>query len=90
LGNNNRRLATVLTCVCGAEFVKTSTGFSTGGATVADVELLASITKSLAMTPNQFKVKASGGIRTKQDAMAMLKAGASRIGASRGVNICSE
>lgn len=65
----------------GAAFVKTSTGFSTGGATVADVELLRK-----AVGPN-FGVKASGGIRTTLDALNMLAAGANRIGASASVAI---
>lgn len=78
------------TCACklamaaGADFVKTSTGFSTGGATVHDVELMRA-----AVGPN-FGVKAAGGIRTRQDALAMIVAGANRIGASAGIAICSE
>lgn len=55
-----------------------------------DVKLLASITKTLSFIPHEFKVKASGGIRTLNDALAMLDAGASRLGASRGVEICSD
>lgn len=64
-----------------AHFVKTSTGFSTGGATVQDVALLKSVVQ------NQALVKASGGVRTRIDVMAMLEAGASRIGTSNGVAI---
>lgn len=65
----------------GARFVKTSTGFGTGGATVEDVRLMrATVGASL-------KVKASGGIRTRSDAIAMLEAGADRIGASSGIAI---
>jgi deoxyribose-phosphate aldolase len=65
----------------GADFVKTSTGFSTGGATVEDVALMRKI-----VGPN-VGVKASGGIRNADDLLAMEKAGANRIGASAGVQI---
>ena len=69
-------------CVqAGAEFVKTSTGFSTGGATVEDVALMKKAVDGKA------KVKAAGGIRTKEDALAMIEAGADRIGASAGIAI---
>lgn len=67
----------------GADFVKTSTGFSVHGATAQDVALMAK-----AVAP-ALGVKASGGIRTKEDAEAMIKAGATRIGASSGVKIVS-
>lgn len=67
----------------GAAFVKTSTGFSTGGATVEDIRLMRET-----VGPDM-GVKASGGIRTYQDAVAMLEAGASRIGASAGISIIS-
>ncbi len=65
----------------GADFVKTSTGFSTGGATVHDVALMRET-----VGPDM-GVKASGGIRTLEDALAMIEAGASRLGASAGVKI---
>lgn len=65
----------------GADFVKTSTGFSTGGATVHDVGLM-----RRTVGP-EMGVKASGGIRTLEDALAMIEAGASRLGASAGVKI---
>lgn len=68
----------------GADFVKTSTGFSTGGATEADVALMRA-----AVGPDG-GVKASGGIRTRSDAERMIAAGASRIGASASVAICRE
>lgn len=67
-----------------ANFVKTSTGFGTGGATTHDVELMK---KSIS---NDMKVKASGGVRTLEDAKAMIEAGASRIGASSGTKIMEE
>jgi deoxyribose-phosphate aldolase len=65
----------------GAKFVQTSTGFGTGGATAEDVALMR------AAVDASVKIKASGGIRTRTDAMAMLNAGAERIGASAGVAI---
>jgi deoxyribose-phosphate aldolase len=65
----------------GADYVKTSTGFSIGGATVEDVALMRKT-----VGPN-IGVKASGGVRTLKDAEAMIEAGASRIGASSGVAI---
>lgn len=68
----------------GANFVKTSTGFSTGGATVEDIKLMRSIVK-----PN-LGVKASGGIRDYKTALAMVDAGASRIGASASIAIVRE
>jgi len=64
-----------------ADFVKTSTGFSTGGATVADVALMRRTVGT------EMGVKASGGIKTLADAQAMLDAGASRLGTSAGVQI---
>lgn len=64
-----------------AHFVKTSTGFSTGGSTEEDVRLMKSV------VGDELKVKASGGVRTKEDAMNMIDAGADRIGASSGINI---
>lgn len=64
-----------------ADFVKTSTGFAGGGATVHDVALMK---KSI---PAGMQVKASGGVRTREDAEAMLAAGATRLGASSGIKI---
>ncbi len=65
----------------GADYVKTSTGFSSGGATVRDVQLMRSV------VGKNVGVKASGGIKTYEDARAMIEAGATRIGASAGVAI---
>lgn len=65
----------------GADFVKTSTGFSTGGATVADIKLMRETVGA------EMGVKASGGIHNQQEAMAMVEAGATRIGTSAGVAI---
>lgn len=68
----------------GADYVKTSTGFSTGGATAGDVALMRRI------VGDNTGVKASGGVRNKQDASLMMRSGASRIGASAGVKIMQE
>ncbi len=67
-----------------ATFVKTSTGFGTGGATVHDVALMAKAVNGAA------KVKASGGIHTAEEAAAMVEAGADRIGTSSGIAIVAE
>ena len=67
----------------GAHFVKTSTGFSSGGATIQDIKLLKSIVR------DQVLIKASGGIKNYETALAMLEAGANRIGTSSGVEIVS-
>ena len=67
-----------------ATFVKTSTGFSTGGATVHDVKLMRKA------VGKKMGVKASGGVRTAEDFLAMIKAGATRVGASAGIAIMSE
>lgn len=64
-----------------ADFVKTSTGFSTGGATIEDVRLMRETVGP------QMGVKASGGVRSLEDALAVIEAGATRIGASSGVAI---
>ena len=68
----------------GADFIKTSTGFSTGGATEEDVKLMA------ANIGPDVKIKASGGIRTLDDANRFIKAGASRLGCSASVAIMAE
>lgn len=65
----------------GADFVKTSTGFSTGGATVHDIKLMRET------VGNDMGVKASGGVKTHQDLLDMVEAGATRIGTSSGVKI---
>ena len=68
----------------GADFVKTSTGFSTGGARTEDVRLMKETVGDRA------KVKASGGIHTREEALAMIEAGADRIGASAGIAIVTK
>ncbi len=76
--------ATELALAGGADFIKTSTGFSSGGATVDDITLIRSVTGTRA------GVKASGGIRSLADASAMLHAGATRLGVSASVKIVAE
>ncbi|WP_075982839.1 deoxyribose-phosphate aldolase [Bacillus massilinigeriensis] len=68
----------------GPDFIKTSTGFGTGGATIEDVKLMKSI------VIDKVKVKAAGGIRDLQTCLAMIDAGAERIGTSNGVKIIKE
>jgi deoxyribose-phosphate aldolase len=84
LSDDEKRTACELAKKAGAHFVKTSTGFGTGGATVEDVKLMRKT------VGDSMKVKASGGIRSYHDAIAMLEAGADRIGTSSGVAIVSE
>ena len=77
LTNDEKRLAAEICLDAGVAYLKTSTGWF-GGATVEDVELLKEITKG------QIGIKASGGIRTYQQAIALIHAGATRLGTSRG------
>ena len=79
LTDEEKRKVCLLSVEAGAAFVKTSTGFSTGGATPEDVRLMRETVGDRA------QVKASGGIRTPEDAKKMLEAGADRIGAGNGV-----
>ena len=83
LTDADKVLACQLIVESGAQFVKTSTGFSTGGATIADVKLLR------ATVGPKFGVKASGGIRDTATALAMIEAGATRLGTSAGIAIVS-
>ncbi|MBX9766297.1 MAG: deoxyribose-phosphate aldolase [Bdellovibrionales bacterium] len=76
--------ATLLARAAGADFAKTCTGFTGGGATAEDVGLMRAI-----MGP-QLGVKASGGVKTWEDAVKMIQAGANRIGTSSGVSIVSK
>jgi deoxyribose-phosphate aldolase len=76
--------ASELAIAAGADFIKTSTGFSTGGATPEDVAMMRGV------AGGRCGVKASGGIRTLADARRMLEAGANRIGASASVAIVKE
>ena len=84
LTEEEKRIATLLSCKAGAHFVKTSTGFSTGGATVSDVKLMKDNCSEGVL------VKASAGIRSYEDAMNMIEAGADRLGTSAGIAIVSK
>jgi deoxyribose-phosphate aldolase len=81
LSDEEKRTACDCARQAGAHFVKTSTGFGSGGATAEDVALMRGA------VGDTMKVKASGGIRSYEDAMAMIEAGADRIGASAGIAI---
>jgi deoxyribose-phosphate aldolase len=81
LTDGEKRLACEIAKDAGADFVKTSTGFNGGGATVEDIRLMRAV-----VGPGM-GVKASGGVRTYEQAMAMIEAGATRIGTSNGVAI---
>lgn len=81
LTEEEKKTACKLSAKAGADFVKTSTGFSNAGATAEDVKLM--------KEASGIKVKASGGVRTKEDTIKMIEAGASRIGASAGIKIVS-
>lgn len=81
LSHEEKIIGCAMSKLAGAAFVKTSTGFGKGGATVEDVQLMRSIVGS------ELGVKASGGVRTPEDALRMAQAGANRIGASASVGI---
>ncbi|MGF9975136.1 deoxyribose-phosphate aldolase [Viridibacillus arvi] len=81
LTEEEKVVACQLSKEAGADFVKTSTGFSTGGATAADIALMRKTVGP------EMGVKASGGVRSLEDLEAMVEAGATRIGASSGVKI---
>ncbi len=83
LTDEEKVVASQLSKEAGADFVKTSTGFGPGGATVADVSLMRRVVGA------EMGVKAAGGVRTFADAQAMIEAGATRIGASAGIKIVS-
>jgi deoxyribose-phosphate aldolase len=85
LTDDEKRRASELAKTARAHFVKTSTGFSTGGATVSDVALMADVVRGAGM-----EVKASGGISSYSDAKAMIEAGATRLGASASIGIVQE
>lgn len=81
LSDEEKVRACLLAKKAGADFVKTSTGFSTGGATVHDVKLMRET------VGKEMGVKASGGVKTHEDLLAMVEAGATRIGTSNGTKI---
>ena len=84
LTREEKIIACLLAKNAGADFVKTSTGFSTAGATVEDVELMRKV------VGETVGVKAAGGIRDRETAEKMIEAGADRLGASAGIAICKE
>ena len=84
LTDEEKIIACLITKKANADFVKTSTGFNCDGATVGDVALMRKV-----VGPN-FGVKASGGIKTLEDALAMIRNGANRIGTSSGLKIISK
>ncbi len=84
LTDDEKHRASQLAVDAGVDFIKTSTGFSTGGATVDDIMLMRSI------AGDRCGVKASGGVRSLADTTIMLRAGANRIGASASVRIVAE
>ena len=85
LSNEEKARACEMSMKANADFVKTSTGFSTGGATVEDVSLMARIVRDRGLG-----VKASGGVRSLADLQKMVAAGATRIGTSSGIKILKE
>jgi len=85
LNDDEKRRACELARKARAHFVKTSTGFSTAGATVSDVALMAEVVRGAGM-----EVKASGGISSYSDAKAMIEAGATRLGVSASIGIVQE
>ncbi len=86
LTDDEKIVACLLAQDAGADFVKTSTGFGHGGATEADIKLMRSVVGPV----EKMGVKASGGIRTLDECLLMIKAGATRIGSSSGVRIMQE
>ena len=83
LNQDEKALACNIVMESGATFVKTSTGFSSSGATLEDVRLIKKV------VGDRVGIKASGGIKTKNEALKLIEAGATRIGTSRGVEIIS-
>ena len=83
LNQDEKALACNIVMESGAAFVKTSTGFSSPGATLEDVRLIKKV------VGDRVGIKASGGIKTKNEALKLIEAGASRIGTSKGVEIIS-
>ena len=81
LTDEEKKIACELAVKAGTDYVKTSTGFGTGGSTPQDIKLMRDVVGP------EIGVKASGGVRSKEDALAVIDAGASRIGASSSVAI---
>jgi deoxyribose-phosphate aldolase len=76
LTKEEKIIVSALAVVAGAAFIKTSTGFGSGGASIEDVKLIRSV------VGEKIKIKASGGIKTREEALKMIEAGADRLGAS--------
>jgi len=97
LNDEEKKAVSKLSALVGADFVKTSTGFSSGGATVADVKLMYSSVRTIgeivpldqSKPQAHVQVKASGGIQTASEAEEMLRSGATRIGTSRAAQWCA-
>ncbi|MBT4091113.1 MAG: deoxyribose-phosphate aldolase [Deltaproteobacteria bacterium] len=83
LNQDEKIVACALAKAAGAQFVKTSTGFAAGGATTEDIALMRRV------VGDEMGIKASGGIKTREDALKMIEAGATRIGASSSIGIVS-
>lgn len=83
LTDEEKKISCELSVKAGADYVKTSTGFGTGGSTPEDIKLMRDV-----VGPN-VGVKASGGVRTTEDAIKVIDAGASRIGASASISIAT-
>jgi len=81
LSNSEKKIACEIVKKAGGTYIKTSTGFGEGGALVQDIEIIK------AAIGNAPKVKASGGIKTHEEAIAFIKAGADRIGTSNGIKL---
>jgi deoxyribose-phosphate aldolase len=81
LSDEEKKIGCLIAEKAGADFVKTSTGFGTGGATLDDIKLMK------ASIGNRMKIKASGGISTAKDAFAYIELGAERIGTSNGIRL---
>ncbi|KGK86132.1 deoxyribose-phosphate aldolase [Clostridium sp. HMP27] len=84
LTDEEKIMACKLSKEAGSDFVKTSTGFSTGGATVSDIKIMREA------VGENLGVKASGGVRTYEDSIAIINAGATRIGASASIDIINK
>ena len=81
LSNEEKKIGCQIAGEAGAHFVKTSTGFESGGATIEDIKLMRKV------VDNHMGVKAAGGIRDYNTALKMVDAGATRIGVSKGIEI---
>lgn len=89
LSDDELRECSLRATACGVHVIKTSTGFGARGASLADVSIINETLADVRQKSNRiFGIKASGGVRTRADAIAMISAGATRLGTSNGVAIC--